>query len=558
MVGSQADVPNLKEPKFSVAGGVFTNDVRLELSTDVPGARVHFTLDGLEPGASSSAYSSPLLLTNSTMVRARVVLPGKAFGALAAQTYSIMDPDLAAFDSNLPLVLVNTFGKEIEKEDRIVAGLRIVGPAAGRTAFAAAVADFDGRALVNLRGRASLRYPKRSYTLKTVDALDDPAKFSILGMPKESDWVLYAPYPDKTLLRDVLAYELSNSIGRWAPRTRFVELFLNESGERVSRKDYMGVYVLEERVKRDKNRVNIAGLDPDDNAEPKVTGGYIFKKDHGEGEAGPMPVGGPAFQASSPANKTGFPTGPGGFPGDPAGFQPSYRGPNRSTSSSSSSSRSSRSRDLVVTNRLGVPALRAVGTTTRTVIRSDDDEEIIEMMEDDKEETSFRTVQTNKFYYVDPEPDELTGVQRAWLRRHIDATEASIYGPDFKDPAKGYAAFIDADAFIDYHLLVEVTKNVDGFRFSTFLSQGPWREDPHGTTVGLESQLRQLQRQARLHARGLALAATGRQGILVVPPAVRGSGLWSALRRSLDRTARWRALDFEPARAHRCACCRAG
>lgn len=468
IAGLHADVRTLKEPRFSVAGGVFTNDVRLELSTDVPGARVHFTVDGSEPGASSPVYSKPLLLTNSTMVRARAVLPDLALGPLAAQSYSLVDPELAAFDSNLPLVLVNTFGKEIEKEDRIVAGLRIVGPAAGRVALAASVSDFDGRAFVNLRGRASLRYPKRSYTVKTVDALDDPAKFSILGMPKESDWVLYAPYPDKTLLRDVLAYELSNSIGRWAPRTRFVELFLNESGERVSIKDYMGVYVLEERVKRDKNRVNIAGLDPDDNAEPKVTGGYIFKKDHGEGEAGLMPVGGPAFQASSPPNKTGFPTGPGGFPGDPAGFQPSYRGPNRSSSSSSSSRSSRSSRGQVVTNRLGVPSLRAVSTTSRTIVRSDDDEEIIEMMDEDKAETSFRTAQTNKFYYVDPEPDELTGVQRAWLRRYIDATEASIYGPDFKDPAKGYAAFIDADAFIDYHLLVEVTKNVDGFRFSTF------------------------------------------------------------------------------------------
>lgn len=463
-----AATAKLKEPVFSITGGVFTNDVRLELSTDVAGARVHYTLDGSEPGAASAVYSAPLLLTNSTMVRARVVLPGRALGPLSAQVYSLIEPDVASFDSNLPLVLVNTFGREMEKDDRMVAGLRVVAAGPGRALLAAGAADFEGRALINLRGRASLRYPKRSYTMKTVDAQDDPAKFSILDMPKESDWVLYAPYPDKTLMRDVLAYELSNSIGRWAPRTRFVELFLNESGERVSLKDYMGVYVMEERVKRDKNRVGVSGLEPGDNTEPKLTGGYIFKKDHGEGDAGPMPVGGPAFQASSPPNKTGFPTGPGGFPGDPAGFQPPYRGSNRSTSSSSSSSRSSRSRDQVVTNRLGVPALRVAGTTTRTIIRSDDDEEVMEIFENDKEETYFRSSQTNKFFYVDPEPDELTGVQRAWLQRHVNEAEAAIYGPDFKDAAKGYAAFLDADSFVDYHLLVEMTKNVDGFRFSTF------------------------------------------------------------------------------------------
>jgi hypothetical protein len=50
----------------------------------------------------------------------------------------------------------------------------------------------------------------------------------------------------------------------------------------------------------------------------------------------------------------------------------------------------------------------------------------------------------------------------------VNRCEAALYGPDFRDPEKGYAAFIDVDAFIDYHLLIEVTKNVDGFRFSTF------------------------------------------------------------------------------------------
>jgi hypothetical protein len=158
---------------------------------------------------------------------------------------------------------------------------RIIDTRQGRATVLDA-ADFDGRGLINLRGRASMRYPKRSYTLKTVDELEDPWTTSILGMPKESDWILYAPYPDKTLVRDVLAYELSNQIGRWAPRTRFVELFLSESGDRISRRDYMGVYVFEEKIKRDKNRVNVANLGPEDNTEPALTGGYIFKKDHSD------------------------------------------------------------------------------------------------------------------------------------------------------------------------------------------------------------------------------------------------------------------------------------
>ena len=453
---------------FSIPGGVFTNEVTVALTSMESAAVIRHTLDGSEPTASSPAYKSPVVLTNSTLIRARLFAAGKASGELVAQSYLVLDPDVADFTSNLPILLVTSFGHEIQKDERTVASARITVPQGGRASLRGA-AEFDGRALINLRGRASIRYAKRSYTLKTVDAQDDASKFAILGMPKESDWVLYAPYPDKTLMRDVLAYELSNRLGRWAPRTKFVELFLNESGGRISRRDYMGVYVFEEKVKRDKNRVNIAGLSPDDNAGPKLTGGYIFKKDHGEGEVGAMQIGGPAMQTASVSSKTGFPTGPGGFPGDPAGFQPAYRGKTASTSSSSSSSRSSRSsRDLVVTNRLGFPTARQLSPGSRPVIRSDDEDEYVEVSEDEKYFDYHRSAQTNKFYYVDPEPDELTAVQRAWLKGCINQCEAALYGQSFRDPEKGYAAYLDADAFIDYHLLVEVTKNVDGFRFSTF------------------------------------------------------------------------------------------
>ncbi len=463
-----ADAPSA--PSFSIPGGVYTNEVTLVLTSSDSAAVIRYTVDGSEPTASSPSYKNPVVLTNSTLIRARLFAAGKVPGELVAQSYLVLDPDVGDFTSNLPIMLVTSFGHEIQKDERIVASARITVPQGGRASLRG-VADFDGRALVNLRGRASIRYAKRSYTLKTVDAQDDASKFAILGMPKESDWVLYAPYPDKTLMRDVLAYELSNRLGRWAPRTKFVELFLNESGGRISRRDYMGVYVFEEKVKRDKNRVNIAGLGPDDNAGPKRTGGYIFKKDHGEGDVGAMQIGGPAMQSASVFSKFGFPTGPGGFPGDPAGFQPSYRGKTvtSSSSSSSSSSRSSRvSRDAVMTNRVGFPTARQVSIVSRQVVRSDDEDEYVEVSDDEKYFDYFRSAQTNKFYYVDPEPDELTAVQRGWLKEYINQSEAALYGRDFRDPSKGYAAYIDADAFIDYHLLVEVTKNVDGFRFSTF------------------------------------------------------------------------------------------
>ena len=68
-------------------------------------------------------------------------------------------------------------------------------------------------------------------------------------MPAEHDWILNAPYSDKSLVRNVLAYDLANALGHYAPRTRFCELFLNDA--------YQGVYVLIEKIKRDKNRVDL-------------------------------------------------------------------------------------------------------------------------------------------------------------------------------------------------------------------------------------------------------------------------------------------------------------
>ncbi|HEV8543391.1 MAG TPA: CotH kinase family protein, partial [Verrucomicrobiae bacterium] len=52
---------------------------------------------------------------------------------------------------------------------------------------------------------------------------------------------------------------------------------------------------------------------------------------------------------------------------------------------------------------------------------------------------------------------------------YFNAFESALYGSDFADPKTGYAAYLDVDAFIDAHWLVEMSKNVDGFRYSAFL-----------------------------------------------------------------------------------------
>ena len=79
---------------------------------------------------------------------------------------------------------------------------------------------------VSIRGSSSAKHPKKPYRLELQDENGDDLKLSLLGMPKESDWILYPAYLDKTMIRDVLAYELWRQMGYWAPRTRYVHLFI--------------------------------------------------------------------------------------------------------------------------------------------------------------------------------------------------------------------------------------------------------------------------------------------------------------------------------------------
>lgn len=462
----------LETPLFSPSGGIFASNVTLSLSLNDPSplSVIVFTTDGSEPGERSSRYIQPIALTNSVVIRARVLAPGEAAGLVRSEDYTLVDEDLRGFTSNLALMVVNTIGIEPSRDRKNHASLRLLAPHSGQASLLE-TAHFEGRALLNIRGRASLRYPKRSYTVKLVDDQEEDRPASLLGMPRDENWILYAPYPDKTLMRDVLAYEMSRAMGHWAPRTEFIELFITQGQTKLSRADYAGVYVLEERINRHPARVNIQKLESSQVEEPEVSGGYIFKKDHVDrGYFGaPDLLGGGTFLSSS--NKNGFPTPAGGFPADPKGFLPTYRSNSKTresseTSSSSSTRRTSRG-SRTITNLLTAPVIRDSDKMSRSVYTDEDGSEIIEKIEE-----GFTTSNlTNQFYWVEPEEDEVTGVQKAWLKHYLDGLERTLYGSNFVDRATGYRNYLDTPSAIDYHLLVEVTKNVDGHRFSTFFTK---------------------------------------------------------------------------------------
>lgn len=467
--GAKAEAEKKPAVVFSPAGGAYLSKVAVKLAPREEGATVRYTLDGTEPSEASKAYSAPIEITRGTLVRAKAFAKSGAVSAIAAEAYTILSEDLAEFSSNLPLMIIDSFGTNITKEEKIVTAVQFFDAGKERTKLTANV-NHSGAGWLNIRGRASLRYPKSSFTLKTLNGDGDPARAALLGMPAESDWVLYAPYPDKTFMRDVLAYELHREMGRWAPRTRFVEAFVNQSDGVVSRRDYVGIYVLVERIKRDKSRVDIGKLKADDNSEPRITGGYIFKKDHVDQGGGP--AGGEGMVGVSTSTRAGFPTGPGGFPADPRGFLPAAKVTTRSSSSSSSSRRTT----VYVTNHFGFPTHVPAAELERSDTVREDFEGTV------KDEESFKTLRrTNEFFFVEPEPDELTAVQKSWLKRHLNELESILYGENFRHQTDGYRAYLDPDSFIDYHLIVETTKNVDGFRFSVFYHKdrgGKIKADP--------------------------------------------------------------------------------
>ena len=144
--------------------------------------------------------------------------------------------------------------------------------------FQIILADQD----LTLEDKAPHFCPKRPYKLETWDEYNEDIDVPLLGFPADSDWILSNPYTDRTFMRTMLAMELSNEMGYYSPRTKFIELFVNEDGGQVggpNSDDYKGVYVLMEKIKRGEDRVNIDKLSPSDNTEPDITGGYIIRHD---------------------------------------------------------------------------------------------------------------------------------------------------------------------------------------------------------------------------------------------------------------------------------------
>lgn len=355
-------------PEFSHESGTFTSGFSLALSCEHPQGQIRYTLNWDVPDEDSTLYTGPISVSRDVMVRARVYEPGAIPGPVMTRAFTMLSSSVQSFSSNLPIIVVNTYGS----------GIGSSGYTGGFASFYN-LGDFGGRCYLNegpettsiiglkYRGSSSSGFPKKMFAMETWDERGNDHDVPLLGLPSESDWVLYAPYSDKSLMRNHLSYGWSNAMGQYAPRTRLVELYHNTGTAALSNSHYQGVYVLVEKIKRNRERVDIEKLLPSHDQEPEIAGGYILKIDRLD-------------------------------PGD----------------------------------------------------------------------SGLTTTRGTQVCYVDPKEDEITIPQRNWLRNYLNAFETALYSPDFSDPFLGYAQYIDVDSWVDCFLIVELMKNIDGYRLSTF------------------------------------------------------------------------------------------
>jgi hypothetical protein len=273
--------------------------------------------------------------------------------------------------SNLPIVVITTNnGQAIPDDPKIPAVIKIFNKGTGQRNYLTDVPEFDGHLGIEIRGSSSQQFPKKSYGFESWDAQGNSIDTSFLGMPSESDWILNANYTDKSFLRNVMAYQLWQNMGHYATRYHFVELILNGQ--------YAGIYIFSEKIKRDKNRLDITKLSTAQNTGDEVTGGYIFKID-----------------------KT---TGSGG-----SGWTSSY-----------------------------LPNAHPNG-------------------------------QSIFFQYEYPKEEDITTQQKTFIKDYVYNFETALSGSNFTDTANGFRKYAVEKTFVDYFLVNEISKNVDGYRLSAFI-----------------------------------------------------------------------------------------
>lgn len=281
--------------QYSHPSGPFIAPFTLELFG--AGAGQHIRYEAILPSTAGAAarsptttspkYERPLTIDRPLIIQAAIFsddLTGR--GAPASAQYFALDfagpQNLAGFSSRLPVLVIEQHGfGGLQKTDgdqpAWLYGYGAGSP--GEPTFTSGP-DVVTPVITSVRGSSSADFPKKSYNLDLVDKFGKKSADPLFGSFSFDEWALVGPwFYDPSLIRNSYVYALSNSIGRWAPRTLPVEVFLNANGMPLDQSAYVGVYVLTDKLKVDRDRVDLVELPATATAEPEITGGYLLKVD---------------------------------------------------------------------------------------------------------------------------------------------------------------------------------------------------------------------------------------------------------------------------------------
>jgi hypothetical protein len=391
---NQAGGPGNFAPEvvFSREEGTFVNpfNVTLSLATPDPGAVIRYILVTNSvpigtaaptnvPSATSPQYTGPIAVDRTMQVRARAFSTGRLPGIPISHNYIQITAAAAAFTSDLPLAIVHNFGNSsipTDRDQNAIVAFFEVDAQSGRSSLTNKP-QVIGRAGVNRRGSSTQGYAKPSLAVEFWDEFNDDKDREVLGMPQESDWVLYGPNQfDHSLLHNPIGLNMARDIGQYASRTRMVETFIDVSGGAInvpnftSAGDYTGIHVLEEKIKIDNNRVDIDRMQAEHLTPPSVTGGWLLKIDRNDPD------------------------------------EPTF------------------------------------GAANATIVYQDPDGRDVQLPQRDPQEQ--------------------------YIISHFNAFNNALTGPNWTNPVTGYAAYIEVDNWIDFHLVNVMTMNVDAFRLSGY------------------------------------------------------------------------------------------
>ena len=290
-------IDQCQAPEFSHGGGTFAESFVLELSCPTPNAEIFYKLDGAEPVEPGSGrrsiswtphmeptewtkYVGPIEIDRSVEVMAYAQEAAMLPSDTVNQSYLALSSDVTSFSSNLPIIIVDTGGASVSGGAFKLVKAAFIEPNESGRAHMTDAADFVGRGGLHIRGSSSSGFAKKQYAFETWDLDEEDMDVPILGLPAESDWILYGPSQyDLAIINNAFIYELSNQAGRYAPRTRFCEMYLNSNDGTITTNDYIGIYILMEKINRDSERVAVEKLEPWDSTEPQVSGGYVLSID---------------------------------------------------------------------------------------------------------------------------------------------------------------------------------------------------------------------------------------------------------------------------------------